>query len=258
MPHTEDVAAFRLSAVLGGVQKAGTTTLFRYLQAHPQLAAPSRKETHFFDDETIDWSNPDYNHLKSFFPEPLGERLAFDATPIYLFWPPSLARIRAHNADIRLIFLFRDPIERAWSHWNMETHRDAESLPFAFAIRQGRERMKDSHPLDHAWRVHSYVERGYYARQVRQLFSLFSRDQILFLSLLDLKREPRAVLQSVATFLDIAPFPNLPAYHEHRIEAPPMQRQDILYLRSIYCTEIDEFSQLSGIDVSDWLTMRDV
>ena len=256
MPNTEDVAVFRLRAVLGGVQKAGTTTLFRYLQAHPELAAPSRKETHYFDDETIEWSNPDYNHLKSFFTEPLGERLAFDATPIYLFWPPSLARIRAHNADIRLIFLFRDPIERAWSHWNMETRRDTENLSFASAIRQGRVRLKDSHPLDYAWRAYSYVERGYYARQTRRLLSLFRREQVLFLSLSDLKRDRQSVLQRVATFLDIAPFPNLPAYHEHRIDAPPMQRQDILYLRRIFCKEINEFSQLSGLDVNDWLTMR--
>ncbi len=164
MAHHDDSAAFRLQAVLGGVQKAGTTTLFRYLQAHPQLAAPSRKETHFFDDETIDWANPDYGRLGSFFPESLGARRAFDATPIYLFWPPSLARIRAHNPDAKLMFMFRDPIERAWSQWNMETRRGADDLPFASAVREGRKRLKDNHQLGNAWRVYSYVERGFYAR----------------------------------------------------------------------------------------------
>ena len=257
MAHTDDPVAFRLQAVLGGVQKAGTTTFFRYLQAHPQLAAPSHKETHFFDNETIDWNNPDYGRLKAFFPAMSGEQLAFDATPIYLFWPPSLARIRAHNPDIRLIFVFRDPIERAWSHWRMETQRDAENLPFASAIREGRKRLEDSQPLDRAWRVYSYVERGFYARQLRRLFSLFPREQILFLSLQDLKRERCSFLQRVSAFLGIAPFPDLPVYHERRSDPPPMRREDILYLRGIFREDTDEFSQLSGMCVEGWLTMRD-
>ena len=257
MAHHDDRTAFRLYAILGGVQKAGTTTLFRYLAAHPQLAAPSRKETHFFDNETIDWDEPDYGILKGFYPAKMGERLAFDATPIYLFWPPSLARIRAHNADIRLIFLFRDPIERAWSHWRMETSRDAESLPFASAIRDGRQRLNGRNPLDPAWRVFSYVERGYYAPQVRQLLNLFSREQILFLTLSQLKRDRDAVLRRIATFLGIAPFLSLPTYHERRSEAPPMQEEDIIYLRKIFRDDVIEFSKISEVCVGDWLTMCD-
>lgn len=46
---------FRLDFIVGGVQKAGTTSLFGYLSAHPQLLAPSQKETHFFDNEKLDW-----------------------------------------------------------------------------------------------------------------------------------------------------------------------------------------------------------
>ncbi len=254
--YTDNPPAFRLQVVLGGVQKSGTTTLFRYLQEHPQLMAPSRKETHFFDNEAIGWENPDYGLLKAFFPATAPGRLAFDATPIYLFWPPSLARIRAHNPDAKLMFLFRDPIERAWSHWRMETHRNAESLPFESAIREGRRRLGGGDPLHPAWRVFSYVERGFYARQLRRLFSLFPREQLLLLSFSDLKHDRHAVLRSIAAFLEIAPFPSLPAYHERRTDTPPMSREDILYLRNIFRKEIDEFSQLSGICVKNWLTMR--
>lgn len=50
---------FRLDFLIGGVQKAGTTSLFGYLSEHPQLMAPSQKETHFFDNEGFDWPTPD-------------------------------------------------------------------------------------------------------------------------------------------------------------------------------------------------------
>lgn len=256
MSNTDDAGRFRLNAILGGVQKAGTTTFFRYLQAHPELAAPSRKETHFFDNEAIDWRNPDYGRLEAFFPKKSGEQLAFDATPIYLFWPLALERIRAHNPDARLIFIFRDPIERAWSHWCMETHRDAEDLPFASAIREGRKRLVGEQRHDQAWRTCSYVERGFYARQSRRLLNLFPREQILFLSFAELINEPRTVLRRVAPFLGISAFPSMPAYHERRSDSPQMRREDVYYLREMFRDEVAEFSKLSALNVDSWLTMR--
>ncbi|ESZ37776.1 sulfotransferase family protein [Mesorhizobium sp. L2C066B000] len=111
--------------IVGGVQKSGTTSLFGYLSQHPQLATPSVKEMHFFDDETQNWTEPDYRKLGSFFSDDAGRGIGFDVTPIYLFWPPSLERIKRYNPAIKLVFIFRDPIERAWSQcvWRPVTGR---------------------------------------------------------------------------------------------------------------------------------------
>src|SRR5664279_4751517 len=99
-----------VQAIVGGVQKGGTTSLFRYLEAHPQLQPPRQKELHFFDEESIDWKKPDYGLLHGAFDPGGSARKAFEATPIYLFWPPSLQRIRDYNSGMKLIFIFRDPI----------------------------------------------------------------------------------------------------------------------------------------------------
>lgn len=185
--------------------------------------------------------------------------MTFDATPIYLFWPPSLARIRAHNPDIKLIFLFRDPIERAWSHWRMESRRNDETLTFSQAIRDGRKRLEGIPPLDPSWRVFSYVERGFYAQQLRRLFDLFPRDRILLLSAHDLEADHAAVLTRIATFLDIAPFPASASRSDHRApeDGERLCPEDVRYLRSIFRDEIAAFAGMSGIRVDDWLTMRD-
>jgi hypothetical protein len=252
------LAGFRLGAIVGGVQKAGTTTLCSYLRAHPELLAPIRKETHFFDDEGRDWQGPDCGALRAFFPPGPAGRMAFDVTPIYLFWPSSLARIRNCYPAVRLIFLFRDPIERAWSHWRMERRRGAETLPFGAAIRDGRARLAGIAPLDPAWRVFSYVERGFYARQLQRLLSLFPREQILFLDMRQLAEQQETMLARIAAHLGISPFPPLVSRHDHAApaDAERLDPRDVDYLRRLFCDDVLEFGRLSGLRTDHWLTMR--
>lgn len=245
----------KLGFVVGGVQKAGTTSLFGYLKDHASLLAPSTKELHFFDNESIDWSMPDYGLLAGYFPDAIG--ITFDVTPIYLFWPPSLERIQRYDPAIKLIFIFRDPVERAWSHWRMETARDAETLPFSIAIRQGRWRLRGVSRLDHAWRVYSYVERGFYGSQVRRLLDLFPRENVLFLRSADLKADHAGTLAAIADFLGIPPFPPLPPRFDHQGKDAfeTMSQDDIAYLRGLFRDEVLEFSRLTALPVADWLTL---
>lgn len=252
-----DDKQFKVRFIVGGVQKAGTTSLFGYLGDHPQLLPPTRKELHFFDDEQMDWASPDYRILHAFFPHAGSERLAFDTTPIYLFWPPALERIRRYDPEIKLIFIFRDPIERAWSHWRMEMGRSAEDMPFHIAIRQGRSRLKGVPPLAAAWGVYSYVERGFYARQVRRLFGYFPQENILLLRSLDLKLDHQRVLGRIADFLGVQPFPALPARLDHlTVGARTTPRmEDVIYLREIFREDVIDFSHLTGLPIDDWPTI---
>lgn len=241
---------------VGSVQKAGTSSFYAYLAEHPELCPPTRKETHYFDDETIDWNAPDYRRFHDFFPDRDGTRRPFDVTPIYLFWPPSLERIRRYNHRPRLIFIFRDPIERAWSNWCMEYARGGDSMPFAEAIRDGRRRLDGLAPTDAARRTFSYVERGFYGQQVERLLDLFPRDQILFLKSDDLSGEPTNTLQSVSEFLGLAPFEDAAPKREHRrteIDYPSsLTAADISHLRGLYRRDAALFTDLTGLNIDNW------
>ena len=106
----------KLGFVIAGAQKAGTTTLDHLLRTHPQVLMASVKETHFFDDETLDWRRPDYAVLDAFYPATPG-RLRGEATPITLFWRPALDRLHRYDPDARIVLSLRDPVQRACSHW---------------------------------------------------------------------------------------------------------------------------------------------
>jgi hypothetical protein len=237
-------------------QKGGTTTLHNYLRWHPQLCAPLQKKPHMFDNEAVNWHAPDFSaYHRMYYPTP--EQILFDATPIHGFWQPSLERIAAYNPRAKLIFLFRDPFARAWSHWCMEWARGAEHLTFAEAIREGRARMPAEAPLDGAHRVFSYVERGRYGEQVARALRYFPREQMLFLKTETFARDHMAVLGEVTRFLGIRDFPTLlPRRDNARPDAnyPPGPSEEDL---ALICGELAQdtrmFAELTGMDISDWM-----
>jgi hypothetical protein len=245
----------RIACFVCGVQKAGTTSMDNYLRRHPQLSAPDVKELHFFDDEDRDWRCPNYRELEPHYQADetitRGEQLRFEVTPIYSFWPPSLARIRDYNPAAKLIFLFRDPFDRAWSQWCMEYARGCETLPFDQAIRDGRQRLVGLPELAPERRIFSYVERGYYGAQVAHALTLFPRAQLLFLKSADLARDHGGVLARVAAFLQIGPFPAAPPMNDHRRPdaAYPAQptAADRALIRTELVSDMAAFTDLTGI-----------
>ncbi|WP_425989066.1 sulfotransferase domain-containing protein [Brevundimonas sp. TWP2-3-2] len=229
----------RLSFLVAGVQKGGTTALFDYLVEHPRIDMPSIKEAHFFDDETgVDWNAPDYGPYHALFRPRRAGMLRGEATPIYVYWPNALERIAAYNPAIRLIVVLRDPVERAWSHWRMEYARGAETEPFAWCIRQGRSRVASDPAAPGFHRVHSYVERGFYGAQLRRMFSLFPREQVLLLDAVDLHGKPAWILGNVCRFLDVPPLTDVGPKESHvGISVTGIQSitdEDRQYLADIY------------------------
>ena len=234
-----------------GAQKAGTTALFDYLSDDPRFNLSREKETHFFDDESQDWSAPDYAAYHAWFDM---ERpgLKGEATPIYVFWPGSLERLRAYNPDARLILMLRDPVQRAFSNWQMEYARGTETLPFSEAIREGRRRLAGLPPADPDRRVFTYVERGFYGAQAQRLLSLFPRGQLLIERAEDLRADPNAVVGRVCAFLGLTPppAPIVPRIvHAARTfnYGSSLTAGDDAYLRDLYARDQALLEILTGV-----------
>ncbi len=238
----------RVAFLIAGVQKAGTTALFDYLGEEPGLSLSRVKEVHFFDDEAQDWARPDIGAYHANF-APFDGRPRGEATPIYTYWPGSLERIAAYNPAMKLIVVLRDPVERAWSHWRMEYARGAETQPFAWCIRQGRQRLFAAEP----WGFHrefSYVERGFYGEQVERLFELFPRDQVLLLRSDELRADPGTALAAVRGFLGL-PAGAAPEPREVHVGAEMdygggLSAEDADWLRAAYARDQARLAALAG------------
>lgn len=245
--------------VIAGVQKGGTTALFDYLGDYPDVVLPdfehvpevlhAHKELHFFDDDSLDWDRPDYAAYHARFTDPAG-RPCGEATPIYAYWPNSLERIAAYNPAMKLIMVLRDPVHRAWSQWRMEFSRGFETHPFAWCIRQGRQRLFDAEPWGHHPKF-SYVERGFYGEQIERLYGLFPRDQVLVLTSDALRADPGFAMGEVRALLGLGPAaaPEPREVHVGAKMAYPSEltAADIDYLRQVYALDAERLAALTGV-----------
>lgn len=159
-----------------GAQRAGTTTLFRLLSAHPQLQRPTvDKGTGYFDDEYV--RGPRW--YRAHFPLRLPgarRRTAFECSGYYLFHPLAADRIARDLPDAQVVVLVRDPVARAYSAHKHELARGYEQLPFADAVAQEWSRTAgttealaaDPRSTSFEHRHHCYLQRGEYDVQVRR------------------------------------------------------------------------------------------
>ncbi|MCC5987903.1 MAG: sulfotransferase [Pararhodobacter sp.] len=247
-----------VEVVIGGVQKCGTTALHKYLQRHPQILIGEKKELHFFDDPTVDWIRPDYATYYAMFPERSAGQMRLDSSPSYIYLPHCLERLRSCNPDVRLIFIFRDPIERAWSHWSMVTSRGFETLGFDEAVRAEPDRLA-AHALNLAeYKRFSYISRGFYGRQFRRALEVFPREQILCLSSNVLRENPNRVLARVAEHLDISPFAPAPPIEVNKGPGKPinMTQRTREFIFNALRDDIRYFSELSGVSTKHWEIFR--
>ena len=243
----------KLDFIIAGTQKSGTSVLTYYLNQHPAIAMAHKEEAHllvqprrhFFDNEAM-FASGNINY------DLLHRDVAVTAqTLVTGTCKPAMQRIHDYNPSIKLIILLRNPIDRAFSHWNMQRDRKLDSLNFLDAVKQEENRAREVYPLQ--LRKFSYVERGFYSEQMERVFRFFPHEQVLVIKFDDLRRDYRAVTDRIVNFLGVPPFPRLKNREENVINyARPMTQSERAYLFSIFENDIAKLEKLLGWDCSDW------
>lgn len=247
----------RLDFLVMGAQKSGTTALAYFLMQHPEIYIPAEKEMHFFDDDAFFKScgSVDYTEYHKDFDAPPGARVVGEATPIYMYWRPATERIKQYSPSIKMIFILRNPIDRAYSHyrWLQKVMRN-ESLPFSVAIRL--ERIRRLRRFPRQTRKYSYIDRGYYARQIKRLLQYFSLSQMLFIKTEDLRDNHESTLYRVFDFLGVSRISYIKPAIVNDNQYPPMSESDRMYLSKKFEKDIKDLEKLLAWDCSGWLTTR--
>jgi hypothetical protein len=236
-----------------GTQKGGTTTLDAYLRNHPEVCMATHKEVHFFDREKYFlYQKPDYSHYAAYFKPDPGQKILGETTPVYMYWYSAPRRIWEYNAEMKLIMLLRNPIERAYSHWNMQRERGFDPLPFLDAIQEEENRLRESLPLQN--RRHSYLDRGFYTEQIKRFQAFFPNEQMLILKSKSLREEPQLVLTKVCQFIGVSQMENVEILDHHAgLYVSAISPKEHEHLKNTYELEIKNIEKITGWNCQDWL-----
>jgi len=199
-----------------GASRSGTTSLHRYLQQHPQIFMSSQKETRFFTHEEHGANHKGvadayaYNRkvitdpdvYRQLFEERAPGQLTGESSPVYLYRSKRTAeRIQHHVPEAKLIAIFRNPVDRAYSDFLNMVRLGWEPLHvFRRALEEEQQRIQAD------WSsFYHYREKGFYAQQLRVYLRRFDRKQMKFFLFRDLREDPGEVMSELFAFLGVDP-----------------------------------------------------
>lgn len=172
--------------IIVGAMKCGTSTLAAQLGAQPGLFMTTPKEPNFFSDDDVYAKGPDW--YEELFAEASPDDIKGEASTHYTkqpTHPEALARMRQMLDQPKIIYLIRDPVARAVSHYIHEWTMGMMPRDVERAFAEHRE----------------LVSYGCYADQIAPYIDVFGADNVLVLSLETMKKSPQQVLEQVCAFL---------------------------------------------------------
>jgi hypothetical protein len=199
-----------------GAQKGGTTSLYRYLTQHPSVHEAFEKEVRYFNDhfdEGVNWYRAHFptRLYQSLMTSRLGTRLlSGEGEPSYLANPVAPQRVVELTPRVKLIVMLRNPVDRAYSHYQHRFTRNREARSFEEVVNADKEVLKngwgglptgDYKRLGHLH--YSYLPRGMYADQIKAWMAVFPKEQFLIVRAEDFFSDTQAVFDDVLTFLDL-------------------------------------------------------
>jgi hypothetical protein len=190
-----------------GAQKAGTTSLQKWLAQQPDVCLPGIKETGFFNRDNV-YSKGISWYVKQF-PTCGPDDVMGEINPEYMFCNKAAFRIKEWIRSPKIIFILRNPVHRAYSHYRMTVSRGYEELPFIDALFSEKARLSAD---DDFGKVHfSYMARSRYFEQISRFKEVFPDSEMLYIKFDDLISQEKglATYERICKFIGIKSSPSL-------------------------------------------------
>ncbi|MCF8301685.1 MAG: sulfotransferase [Bacteroidales bacterium] len=212
-----------------GAAKSGTTSLYEYLNQHPDIYfSPIKEPNYFSTDIKVENFSPTYrknNHLdaesyfsneelpklqlsfirdrgqyEALFSGAKGEQAVGECSTSYLFSTEAASNIKHFNPNSRIIAILRNPIERAFSHYLMALRYGYTRLGFHQALEE------DMRQPVKGWGISElFIELGQYYEQLNRYYRQFPHDQIKVYLYDDLREKPFELIRAIQQFLGVTP-----------------------------------------------------
>ena len=268
---------------IAGAPKSGTTSLYHYLDQHPQIYMSPIKEPHYFAPEIRmerlserlrERAERDARALREYLDGPMrekrfggpvtewndylrlfagadGQKAIGEASVCYLWSESAAANIHRQIPDARIIAVLRDPVEMAFSMYLQNMRSGVLACTFREAIETGL--AQRGGPIDV---LHPFLDLGLYSEQIRRFLEKFGREQVRVYWYEDYSAEASRLLANIFRFLgvDQAFRPDMSTrYLEAGMPDMALEPADRTYLTEFYREDILKLADLMRRDLSGWL-----
>ena len=268
---------------LAGAPKAGTTSLYHYLDQHPQIYMSPIKEVNYFAAEIREQNfepelRPGVAHDASLLREYLdgamvrkrsggivtewadylrlfrnaGDQNALGEASVCYLWSATAAeRIAGRIPNARILVMLRNPVDRAFSDYLQGVDNGAIRWSFREHIRRNREHRSGLFSVHYP-----FLEFGFYSEQLARFLNRFGRNVwIGFYE--DFQHRPKQVMRDIFEFLDVdVEFsPDMSRRYREANGAEEMGSEDRCYLIDLYCDDVRKLSGLVGRNLDAWMTI---
>jgi len=202
--------------IIPGLPRCATTALVNVLGQHPELQVGVQKEPHYFI--------PEYLKQRLYTFESSGKRVPFsglgfctdvssyrdnfpagdggtwiDASTLYSAFPESVSEIAKHGfGQVRFIVMFRQSLNRAWSHYNFSCSRGEEYREFTDALSQEDDTQD--------WLLKGYQSAGRIAPVCEAITRIFGSEALYLIDVDSTDILERDVLQDISSFAGLSDF----------------------------------------------------
>jgi hypothetical protein len=219
------------------------------------MSKPARPEPKFFLVDEL-YARGLQHYFDTWFAGAEAYPAAGEKSTNYLESPEAARRIHEHLPGVKLIFILREPAQRAYSNWMWSTMNGVESQDFVTALAQEEERERNVAPRLRYAKPHAYFSRGLYANLLRPYFESFPRDQLLCLKFDDIVRNPGSLTERLHRFIGVTPRPRdasgLDVVNPSEKHGEVMPQEVIDGLRRRYAASIRELTSLAGPEFAEW------
>jgi len=243
--------------IIGGAPRSGTTYLAEALARHPEvlMARPFIPEPKVFmgSRQPLDVYRERYRVLF----DPNDSRPARgEKTSYYLEDSQACELIHSVVPNVRLLFIVREPVARAYSNYLWSTKNGLETLPFEEAVACEGQRPSPLPPEKAYARPFDYLARGDYAALAAPYFERFGTQNVRFFLYEDISLRPAGLMQEVQEFLGLTPVSfetlDVGVVNSAREIGPSIQSKTEQRLRQRMKPTIEQFGAVTGLDLSAW------
>lgn len=200
--------------IIGGAPRSGTTRLYLYLSQHPEIFLPKNKEPHYFTKyyfKKEDW------YLSLFKKASRNIKSIGEASTQYIYKPSAPKRIYDFNKEMKIIFIIRNPIDRAYSNYKREVQMFGEKKKF-------KEIFQDSD---------RFINPGMYYTNIIRYLNYFNSEQIKILVFEEFIKNEKKHLDEIVDFLNISSF-SFPKIKRNNSSVYPLSKNLIAFTNRFF------------------------